>query len=53
MGCTLGQGYLYSRPVPPEELLGLLTRAMPLGIHADPPSFAEIIGQVQDREAIM
>jgi diguanylate cyclase (GGDEF)-like protein/PAS domain S-box-containing protein len=53
MGCTLGQGYLYSRPVPPEELLGLLTRAKPLGIHADPPSFAEIIGQVQDREAIL
>jgi diguanylate cyclase (GGDEF)-like protein/PAS domain S-box-containing protein len=31
MGCGLGQGYLYSRPVPPEELLRLLTLAKPLG----------------------
>jgi diguanylate cyclase (GGDEF)-like protein/PAS domain S-box-containing protein len=31
MGCGLGQGYLYSRPVPPEELLRLLTLAEPLG----------------------
>jgi len=31
MGCGLGQGYLYSRPVPPEELLRLLTVALPLG----------------------
>jgi diguanylate cyclase (GGDEF)-like protein/PAS domain S-box-containing protein len=31
MGCGLGQGYLYSKPVPPEELLRLLTRAAPLG----------------------
>jgi sensor c-di-GMP phosphodiesterase-like protein len=31
MGCALGQGYLYSRAVPPDELLDLLTRAQPLG----------------------
>jgi diguanylate cyclase (GGDEF)-like protein/PAS domain S-box-containing protein len=31
MGCALGQGYMYSRPVPPEELLRLLTVAKPLG----------------------
>ena len=31
MGCGLGQGYMYSRPVPPEELLRLLTVAKPLG----------------------
>jgi len=31
MGCGLGQGYLYSRPVPPEEMLRLLTVAKPLG----------------------
>lgn len=31
MGCGLGQGYLYSRPVPPDELLRLLTLAEPLG----------------------
>ena len=31
MGCGLGQGYLYSRPVPPDELLRLLTLAKPLG----------------------
>jgi len=31
MGCGLGQGYMYSRPVPPEELLRLLTLAEPLG----------------------
>jgi diguanylate cyclase (GGDEF)-like protein/PAS domain S-box-containing protein len=31
MGCALGQGYLYSRPVPPEELLRLLTLGKPLG----------------------
>lgn len=31
MGCGLGQGYLYSRPVPPEELFRMLTAAEPLG----------------------
>jgi len=31
MGCGLGQGYMYSRPVPPDELLRLLTLAKPLG----------------------
>jgi diguanylate cyclase (GGDEF)-like protein len=31
MGCRLGQGYLYSKAVPPEELLHLLTSAAPLG----------------------
>jgi len=31
MGCGLGQGYLYSRPVPPEDLLRLLVLAQPLG----------------------
>lgn len=31
MGCGLGQGYLYSRPVPPEEMLGLLVSDVPLG----------------------
>ena len=31
MGCGLGQGYLYSKPVPPDELLRLLTLAKPLG----------------------
>jgi diguanylate cyclase (GGDEF)-like protein/PAS domain S-box-containing protein len=31
MGCGLGQGYLYSRPVPSEDLLSLLTLAKPLG----------------------
>lgn len=31
MGCGLGQGYLYSRPVPPEQLLGLLASDAPLG----------------------
>ena len=34
MGCGLGQGYLYSRPVPPEALLALLDRAQPLGTPA-------------------
>jgi len=31
MGCGLGQGYMYSRPVPAEEMLRLLTLAEPLG----------------------
>jgi len=31
MGCGLGQGYLYSHPVPPEELLRLLKLGKPLG----------------------
>jgi diguanylate cyclase (GGDEF)-like protein/PAS domain S-box-containing protein len=31
MGCRLGQGYLYSKPVPARALLDLLTRARPLG----------------------
>ncbi len=31
MGCGLGQGYLYSRPVPADELLALLTSGEPLG----------------------
>jgi diguanylate cyclase (GGDEF)-like protein/PAS domain S-box-containing protein len=31
MGCGLGQGYMYSRPVSSEELLRLLTLAEPLG----------------------
>jgi len=31
MGCGRGQGYLYSKPVPPDELLALLARAEPLG----------------------
>jgi diguanylate cyclase (GGDEF)-like protein/PAS domain S-box-containing protein len=31
MGCGLGQGYMYSRPVPPEELLRLLNLGKPLG----------------------
>jgi diguanylate cyclase (GGDEF)-like protein/PAS domain S-box-containing protein len=31
MGCGLGQGYLYSRPVTSESLLRLLNRAEPLG----------------------
>jgi len=31
MGCGLGQGYMYSRPVAPEELLRLLTLGEPLG----------------------
>jgi diguanylate cyclase (GGDEF)-like protein/PAS domain S-box-containing protein len=31
MGCRLGQGRLYSKPVPPEELLDLLNRADKLG----------------------
>jgi diguanylate cyclase (GGDEF)-like protein/PAS domain S-box-containing protein len=31
MGCGLGQGYLYSRPVPSESLLRLLNLAEPLG----------------------
>jgi diguanylate cyclase (GGDEF)-like protein/PAS domain S-box-containing protein len=31
MGCGLGQGYLYSKPLPPEELLDLLNEAKPLG----------------------
>ncbi len=33
MGCGLGQGYLYSRPVPAEQLLKLLNEAKPLGDH--------------------
>ena len=31
MGCGLGQGYLYSKPVPAQQLLTLLDRAQPLG----------------------
>jgi diguanylate cyclase (GGDEF)-like protein/PAS domain S-box-containing protein len=31
MGCGLGQGYMYSRPVSSEDLLRLLTLAEPLG----------------------
>jgi|GEM_PF-215810 len=31
MGCGLGQGYMYSRPVPAEQLLRLLSLAKPLG----------------------
>ncbi|MDQ1537913.1 MAG: hypothetical protein QOE58_2306, partial [Actinomycetota bacterium] len=37
MGCGLGQGYLYSKPVPPDELFDLLTRGEPLGKPAAPP----------------
>jgi diguanylate cyclase (GGDEF)-like protein/PAS domain S-box-containing protein len=29
MGCRLGQGYLYSKPIPPGELFELLTQAKP------------------------
>ncbi len=28
MGCELGQGYLLSRPMPPEEITHLLTAAV-------------------------
>jgi diguanylate cyclase (GGDEF)-like protein/PAS domain S-box-containing protein len=31
MGCRLGQGYLFSRPVPPETLFELLEKGKPLG----------------------
>jgi len=31
MGCRLGQGYLFSRPVPPDRMLELLERGTPLG----------------------
>jgi len=31
LGCALGQGYLYSRPVPPDELLAMLACPRPLG----------------------
>jgi diguanylate cyclase (GGDEF)-like protein len=29
MGCDLAQGYLYSRPLGPDDVIGLLTSAMP------------------------
>jgi EAL domain-containing protein (putative c-di-GMP-specific phosphodiesterase class I) len=41
MGCGLGQGYLYSRPVPADELLSLLNNGHPLGRQA-PGSGGEI-----------
>ena len=31
MGCGIGQGYLYSRPVPADKMLRLLNEAKPLG----------------------
>jgi diguanylate cyclase (GGDEF)-like protein/PAS domain S-box-containing protein len=34
MGCGLGQGYLYSRPVPADDLLSLLNDGRPLGKQA-------------------
>ena len=42
MGCELGQGYLYSRPVPPEELLRLLNLARPLGSASPTPGGASV-----------
>jgi len=42
MGCGFGQGYLYSRPVPPEELLRLLNEAMPLGNTSDDSDGARV-----------
>ena len=42
MGCGLGQGYLYSRPVPPDELLRLLTLAKPLGNSPANPASARV-----------
>jgi EAL domain-containing protein (putative c-di-GMP-specific phosphodiesterase class I) len=42
MGCGLGQGYLYSRPVPPDELLRLLTLAKPLGNPSTPSGGARV-----------
>jgi sensor c-di-GMP phosphodiesterase-like protein len=32
MGCRLGQGYLFSKPVPPETLFELLDRGTSLGM---------------------
>ena len=34
MGCGLGQGYLYSRPVPASDMLSLLNDGRPMGRHA-------------------
>ena len=31
LGYTLGQGYLFSRPLPPDQITDLLTRQIPLG----------------------
>jgi hypothetical protein len=42
MGCAPGQGYLYSRPVPPEELLRLLTLARPLSAPSTTSSGARV-----------
>ena len=42
MGCRLGQGYLYSRPVPPEELLRLLNLDRPLGSASPSPGGASV-----------
>lgn len=35
LGCELGQGYRYARPVPPEQLTALLTGAVPAGSVTD------------------
>jgi EAL domain-containing protein (putative c-di-GMP-specific phosphodiesterase class I) len=42
LGCSLGQGFLYSRPLPAAELTGLLmsdSGAEPLGLSRGPASY--------------
>ncbi len=36
LGCDLGQGFFYARPLPPDELTALLAAGRPLG--GDPPA---------------
>jgi len=52
MGCALGQGYLYSRPVPPDEMLCLLTAAKPLG-NPSPDSGGALVARLRTPAPIM
>jgi PAS domain S-box-containing protein len=49
LGCDFGQGFLYSEPVPAEELPSVVSRKLP---YSTPPSMHEDAGQITSLEAL-
>ena len=45
LGCRLGQGFLFGRPVPAEELVGVALRARGLALDPERPAFAGLLRQ--------